>query len=323
MEPGYTPSPGYGQLLPGPTPLHASPFEAWFFLAWAGALVVLIALPWALLRVKRQGDWLPLLALGSGLITSLGEPMLDHVGHLRWASGLHGPAFSNFGLDIPILIPPCYALFMGLEAYWIYTIIQRGVNVRQFFLMFAAVGVSDAIMEHPGVLMGVYEYYGSQPLEFFKFPFYWSFTNGVAICTIAVMIHYVWPQVKDQGWKKLAILPLGIIGTTMGEFGVGFPVFLAINSNMPTWLQWCVGMLTIPLSLVWIRVLAGMVAKESAVDWTFWGLFTSRFMLPHHREAYIQGRSIGPAATATPGTADGTTVAPEPAAPEPAVPAGR
>src|SRR5437763_16723217 len=102
-----TPAPGYGQLLPANAPhLHPTSFEGWFFTFWAGALVVLVAIPWALLAFKRRRDWLPLLALGWGFLTSLGEPMLDHVGHLRWADNLPGPAFSNFGLHIPVLIPP-------------------------------------------------------------------------------------------------------------------------------------------------------------------------------------------------------------------------
>ena len=293
MESGYTPSPGYGELLPANTPLTASDFDAWFFLFWAGLLVVVIAIPWAIRAYVKNRDTLPLLALGAGFLTSLGEPMLDLVGHLRWADNLHGPAFVNFGLEIPLLIPPCYALFMGLEAYWIYKIIQRGITTRHFFLLFAACGISDAIMEHPGVIMGVYEYYGTQPFEFYKFPFYWSFTNGVAICTIAVLFHFVWPLVKDDPWKRLAILPLGIIGTTMGEFGSGFPVFLAINADLPTWLQWMIGSLTLVISVVWIRVLALLVATENAPAWTFWGLFKSRFMLPARRERYIAG--LGPA----------------------------
>jgi hypothetical protein len=309
MDPGYTPAEGYGKLLPSPPPFQATDFEAWFFLFWAGALVVIIALPWAVLALKRRGDWLPLLALAAGFLTALGEPMLDLVGHLRWAQNLHGPAFSNFGIDIPILIPPCYGLFMGLEAYFIYTMIQRGLTVKAFFLLFAACGATDAIMEHPGVIMGVYEYYGTQPFEFYKFPFYWSFTNGVAICTIAVLIHYVWPLVRDQGWWKLAILPLGIIGTTMGEFGSGFPVFLAINADIPTWTQWMIGSLTLVISVLWIRVLAHLVTKDSAIHWTFWGLFKARFMLPHQREAYIQGLGTRPG-----------TATPAPSAPAPATP---
>lgn len=290
-QPGYVPSPGYGELLPDPPPFHASTFGAWFFLFWAGAFVVLLALPWAIKRFIRYRDTLPILMLLSGAVTSLGEPMLDHVGHLRWAHNLLGPAFVNFDLPIPILIPPCYMLFMGLESYWIWMVIQRGIDVKRFFMLFAAVGVSDAIMEHPGLILNTYEYYGPQPLKFYKFPFYWSFTNAVAICTIAVVVHYVWPMVREKGWKQLAIIPIGLIATTIGEFGAGFPVFLAINAHIPTWLQWAIGCLTVPLSLLWCRALADLVCTEKSVPWTFWGLFKSRFMTPNQRERYIN--SIG------------------------------
>lgn len=290
-EPGYEPSPGYGELLPHPSPIIASDFDAWFFLFWAGLLVVVLALPWAIKRLIKHKDVLPFLMLMAGLGTSLGEPMLDLVGHLRWSENLHGAAFTNFDIPIPLLIPPCYMLFMGLEAYWIWLMIQRGIDLKRFFMMFAAVGVSDAIMEHPGVMMGVYEYYGQQPLEFYKFPFYWSFTNAAAIATIAVLVHFVWPLVKGKGWKQLAIVPLGVIGTTAGEFGTGFPVFLAINADIPTWVQWAIGSLTVPLALWWVRVLADLVCVEKSVPWTFWGLFKARFMTPQQREKYI--RSIG------------------------------
>lgn len=288
---GYTPADGYGELLPHPSPITASDFDAWFFLFWAGLLVVVIALPWAIKRLVKHGDTPPMLMLVAGLGTSLGEPMLDLVGHLRWSENLHGPAFTNFGIPVPLLIPPCYALFMGLEAYWIYQVIQHGINKRAFFMMFAACGISDAIMEHPGVIMGVYEYYGTQPFEFYKFPFYWSFINGAAICTIAVMLHYVWPLVKDKGIKQLWVIPLGIIGTTAAEFGTGFPVFLAINADIPTWLQWVIGSGSLMLAVAWIKVLGDLVCTENNLRWTFWGLFKARFMTPSRREAYI--RSVG------------------------------
>jgi len=288
---GYTPSPGYGELLPHPSALTASDFAAWFFLFWAGLLVVVFALPWATKRLIKHKDPLPWLMLLAGFGTSLGEPMLDLVGHLRWSENLLGPAFVNFGIPVPLLIPPCYALFMGLEAYWIWSIIQKGINKRAFFMMFAAAGISDAIMEHPGVIMKVYEYYGTQPFEFYKFPFYWSFINGAAICTIAVVLHYVWPRVKGQGLKQLWVVPIGIVATTAAEFGTGFPVFLAINADLPTWLQWVIGSGSLFLAVKWISFMGDLVCTESDLNWTFWGLFKSRFMTPARREAYI--RSIG------------------------------
>ncbi|HEY2830864.1 MAG TPA: hypothetical protein VGJ14_00455 [Sporichthyaceae bacterium] len=286
------PVPGYGKILPADNPhFVASNFDAWFFLFWAGLLVVVIALPWCLNQAVRHKSYLPLLTLLAGVCTSLGEPMLDLVGHLRWAENLQSSHYHNFGIAIPLLIPPCYGLFMGLEAYWIWSIIRRGVTVKNFFMIFAAVGLSDALMEYPGVTMGVYEYYGRQPLEFYKFPFYWSFTNAASILTVAVLVHFAWPLVKGQGAKMLLIIPCGIIATTMAEFGTGFPVFLAINSPAPTWLQWVIGGTgTVVISLAWCRVLAELVCdKQSQLEWTFIGMFKSRFMLPAQREAYIAG----------------------------------
>ncbi len=228
-----------------------------------------------------------ILCLGAGFITSFGEPMLDLVGHLRWSENLHGPAFTNFGIPVPLLIPPCYALFMGLEAYWGYMIIQRGISVKNFFMLFAAIGASDALMEHPGVMMQVYEYYGKQP---FKFPFYWSFTNGAAIISISVALHFLWPLIKHDPKLRLLVLPLGIIVTTAVEFGTGFCVFLAINTDLPTAVQWVIGSGTLIVACAWVWVLAQLVCdNESELEWTFWGLFKSRFMLPKQREAYIQG----------------------------------
>jgi hypothetical protein len=303
MNPAYTPSPGYGRLLPSTTaPLHPTSFEGWFFTFWAGALVVLLALPWAIWCWGKRRDVLPLLMLGAGAITSLGEPQLDLVGHLRWANNLPGPAFTNFGLHVPALIPPCYMLFMGLEAYWIYAVLQRGTTKTKFFWMAAAVGITDAIMENPGLMMHAYQYYGNQPFKFGDFPYYWAFTNSVAICTIAVLLYFLWPLVKDRGWLKLSVLVIGIIGTTMGEFGAGFPVFLAINANMATWLQWVIGSGALILSVLWIRVLAEFVAKETVVEYTLWGLFKSRFSFASHRADSV------PTGVGAPGLAQSTVV---------------
>lgn len=289
---GYDPLAGYGKILPSPPPFEAGHAAGWFFTLYAGAAAVALTLPWAIIAFKKHRDSLPILMIIGGFLTSLGEPMLDFVGHLRWAGDLPGPAFSNFGIDIPILIPPCYAAFMGLEAYFVYAMIKRGITVRQFFMVFAVCGISDAIMEHPGLMLNVYEYYGHQPLKFYEFPFYWSFTNASAIATIGVMVWFLWPRLQP-GWQRLAIIPLGLIGTTMGEFTTGFPVFLSINSGMPTWLQWVIGGGgTVALSLTYARILAELVCKkEKVADWSMGELFRARLMLPRKRERIIAERA--------------------------------
>ena len=313
----YVACPGYGQTLPSTTvPLHPTSFEGWFFTAYAGAAVVLLALPWAFNHL-RKGDRLPILMLLSGLLTSLGEPQLDYVSHLRWANNLPGPAFTMFGLHVPALIPPCYMLFMGLEAYWLLTLLQRGITVKQFAWVAFFIGLSDAIMENPGLLMHTYEYYGNQPFKFGDFVYYYAFTNSAAICTIAVLAYFLWPRVKGNGWLMLGMVPLGIIGTTMGEFGTGLPVFTALNSAMATWLQWVVGSLTLVLACVWIRVLAEIAATEKVATFSLWELFKARLHIgsPSQRAAAIAGHGLGAtAAVATNGTngaADGVATEPK------------
>jgi hypothetical protein len=286
---GYTPVDGYGKILSSPPPFEAGHSAGWFFTLYAGLAAVLLSLPWAYLAWQRRRDTLPLLMLAGGFLTSLGEPMLDLVGHLRWASDAPGPAFSNFGIDIPYLIPPCYAAFMGLEAYFVYAMIKRGVTRSQFFLIMAAIGISDAIMEHPGLILNVYEYYGNQPLKFYEFPFYWSFTNSAAITTIGVMVYYLYPRLQP-GWQRLLIIPLGLIGTTMGEFTTGFPVFLSINSGMPTWLMWVIGGGgCIVMTAAYARVMSELVCKkEKVADFSLLDLIRWRlFMTPKQRERLI------------------------------------
>jgi len=299
---GTKPAPGYGELLPNFPSLNPSDFEMWFFLFWAGAIVVIVALPWAIIQF-RKGNRMPALALGGGLLCSIQEPMWDHLGHLRWAEALPD-AFHNFGLDVPVLIPPCYMLFFGLEVYFIFTLLNRGITRKDLVLLFIACGITDAIMEHPGVMMGVYEYYhndGPQPFDFGTgFPFYWSIVNSAGFMAGGVMCHYVYPKIKGQGWKELLILPLPPIGMMVGYSFTAWPVFLAINADLSWQMQWLIGGGGCVLGAVGMLALLGelVCVKDRESEWTLWGLAKARFMTPAARERYY-GRVGTPTVSAS------------------------
>ncbi|WP_354698900.1 hypothetical protein [Paraconexibacter sp. AEG42_29] len=286
------PAPGYGKLLPNAPNLHPSDFEMWFFLFWAGALVVVIALPWAFMQY-RKGNHMPALCLAGGLACSIQEPMWDHLGHLRWAEALPD-AFSNFGLDVPVLIPPCYMLFFGLEVFFIFTMLNRGITRKDLALLFVACGITDAIMEHPGLLMGIYEYYGNggpQPFDFGnKFPFYWSIVNSAGFMAGGVMCHYLWPKLKGKGWKELIIIAIPPVGMMVGYSFTAWPVFLAINANISVELQWILGGGGCVIGAIgFVYLVAELVCvEESDVEWTLWNLFKARFMLPAQRERFYE-----------------------------------
>jgi hypothetical protein len=74
-----------------------------------------------------------------------------------------------------------------------------------------------------------------------------------------------------------------------------------------------IGSLTFVLAAVWIRVLAEIVGRETDVEWTFWGMFGARFMLPHQRERYIARKTRVAVEIPTAGGGAATPGDPEPA----------
>ena len=113
---------------------------AFFFIA--GAAVV-IFLPWAI-KAGASRNWVPSV-IGSGLVCpACSRPMLDLLGHLHWANNLI-PAFTNFGITVPALIPLCYVAFLGLEAYFAYFVIRK--NHRRPLMLLGMGIITDAVME--------------------------------------------------------------------------------------------------------------------------------------------------------------------------------
>jgi hypothetical protein len=280
-------------VLPSPSDFSAGPFAGWFFTIYAGLLVVSVATLWALYVGFKKQNWLPLMLIFGGFLCSLCEPMLDFLGHLRWANDLPYYVFSNFGIDIPLLIPFCYAAFLGLEPYFIYLLFKRGVTVKQVMYIYLAGALSDAIMETPGLLMHVYQYYGVQPYTFLSFPYWWASINGASFMTIGFFIWYLEPRLK--GWARALFLVLPPIGMMVAYFSVGWVHILALNSNLPTALKWVATTIMMVAFVGLIRGMASFVAvpEEQALHWHFGHLLTYRFLsfLPPVRQRMLDAEA--------------------------------
>ena len=276
-------------ILPSPSDFSAGHFAGWFFTLYAGLLIVSIAVIWALWTGFKNQNWLPLKLIFGGFLCSLLEPMLDLLGHLRWANDLPFYVFTNFGIQIPLLIPFCYAAFLGLEPYFIYLLFKRGLNVRQVLLVYLIAGLSDAIMETPGLLMHVYQYYGVQPYTFLKFPYWFAFINGASFMTIGFFIWYLEPRLK--GWRRALFLVLPPVGMMVAWFGIGWVHILALNSTLPTAAKWVATTIMMAAFILYIRGIAYFVAvpEEEAVDWHFGQLLTYRLLafLPSARQRML------------------------------------
>lgn len=260
-------------IAPSPGLFDASLTAEIIFFFVAGAAVVVFALPWAIRAAVKNKNYIPLLVMGSGLICSLLEPMLDLLGHLHWSRSLI-PAFTNFGITVPALIPLCYVAFLGLEAYWCYFVIRNGAH-RWHFVMLLGMGIiTDAVMETIGINLGVYLYYGVQPYELFNFPYWWGFINGGSFVTVGAILAYAVPRL--HGPAKLLILFSAPAGMMVAYFGVGWVHILAHNSTLPTWARWIATTIMMVMMVGWMFVLHHLVGRkdsEPAPKWNLWRMF--------------------------------------------------
>jgi hypothetical protein len=227
--------------------------------------------------------------------------MLDLLGHLRWANDLPFYVVTNFGIQIPLLIPFCYAAFLGLEPYFIYELFKRGLSVKQVMLVYLIAGTTDAIMETPGLLLHVYQYYGVQPYTFLEFPYWWAFINGASFMTIGFFIWYLEPRLK--GWGRALFLVLPPVGMMVAYFSVGWVHILALNSTLPTAAKWLATTIMMAGFILYIRGMAYFVAvpEEEAVDWHLGQLLTYRLLafLPSARQRMLDDEARGIASQKT------------------------
>lgn len=272
-DPGLPPN-----VKPSPGDFVASlPAEIAFFFI-AGAMVVIVAIPWAIKAAVRGKNYVPVLVIVSGLLCSLLEPMLDILGHLHWAKNLV-PVFTNFGVTVPAVIPLCYVGALTLQGYFFYFVIRNGAHRWVFMLMLAEGIITDAVMETIGINLRVYEYYGVQPFKLLGFPYWWGFINAGSAVTIGAVLALAVPRLT--GVNRLWLLLAAPMGMMINYFGVGWVHILAHNSTLPTVARWVAAAIMMAMMVGWMVVLHHLVGRPDSLPAPRWSAY--RLMLGYGR----------------------------------------
>jgi hypothetical protein len=199
-------------------------------------------------------------AWAGGWIVSLGEPMLDTIGHLWWPHNLPGPAFKIYNLDVPLLIPPCYVFFVAMTGYFAYRMFLRGVTTRQVFYVWLGIASTDLALELPGTSVHVYKYYGSQPFDVAGFPMHWAWMNGTGFLGVGLAL-FLLSRLKGRNRLLLVMAPtfgfLGAYGLTT------WPAFISLNGGMSRFMMHVVDLGSLALCLLVVRGIAALVATDA------------------------------------------------------------
>lgn len=243
-----------------PQDYMANTTAMWFFTVWAGGMAIVV-LPYVLKKL-RAGDTIPMYIWLGGLICSVCEPMLDHLGHLWWPSNLPGPAFSGFALGVPWLIPPCYVFFIAMTGYWVYTKMEKGLQVKHVFWVFLLAAGRDMLLEYPGLSLDVYKYYGYVPTRIGPFPWFWAWANGTAMMAVGFVIYQAAPYFRQRPKMRPCAMLIPLCGF-MGAYGiVGTPYFMALNWPFSKGVQWLLAAWSLGLAILLVRVMAHLVTTR-------------------------------------------------------------
>ncbi|HTK67381.1 MAG TPA: hypothetical protein VL595_33715 [Pseudonocardia sp.] len=182
--------------------------QTWITIGQFVPLTALLAV--ALRLALKRYDLIPLLCMGGSAAAMFVEPNIDVLAGCWLGDPAHGQTtmFTTFGHPFP-LWGVAYIWYYGGQAFVVYLSLgrsSRGSQRATLWKLFGIALICDAIIELPGLLLGVYTYYGPQPLVVLGLPLHWEPINA-AIPIAAGTVVYVLRH-RLSGLKVLLTLPI-------------------------------------------------------------------------------------------------------------------
>jgi hypothetical protein len=208
----------------------------------------------------RRHDPLLLYCLIGGTLSVLFEPIVDILGLCFLKSNGAIGTFTIIDRTIPLYLIPVYTWYVGGLAYVFYRLFERGITTKMVFGLWAVGCVANIFDETPGLLMGVYTYYGHQPLNIWGLPLWWIFVNSLIPLTAATLIYKLKPRLN--GWKLIAVIAFIPMADGIANAATAWPVWMALNQTDVSYVwTYLAALVTIGLAGLFTWVVAGIVAR--------------------------------------------------------------
>lgn len=225
------------------------------------ATLVGISMLIALRIAVRRRTVLPMALMAGGLLAWLSEPIVDILGACWHPAIGQMTAFSFLERPMPVWLGFAYVWYFGAQTALAWYLLDQGrLRGRQLWGLWAAMVLSDVLLETVALRFDVWIYYGQQPLLFFKFPLWWAAPNSCAVILAAVLAHKLAPWLAGKWACAAILLPIGSYGFT--SMAIGMPAFLAINTeNVAPWLTQLAGIACFALDALLIALLVRLLLR--------------------------------------------------------------
>lgn len=208
--------------------------------------------------ISGRGPLLAYCLIGGG-IACLFEPIVDTLGLCYIREGATLTTFSSMGRDFPLFINFVYIWYVGGLAYLAYRIFATGVTVKGIFQLYLIDVFINIFLESPGVLLGAYEYYGPQPLNFWGLPLWWVFVNPLMPLTAGALIYRMSPRLP--GWRLALVIAFIPMADGIGNGAAAWPMWTALNLNASLVVSHLAWLVTVGLALTAVWIIAAAVAR--------------------------------------------------------------
>lgn len=200
-------------------------------ISWGMVVLVLI---FALQYWRKSGSSIGIWFLLGGAMCTFNEPIVDILGKC-WFPAIGSWVFIKaWGISVPAHMVPVYMWYVGGQAFLCYRLYEKGITVRGVFGLYATFGITNILLEVPGLTLEhpMYSYFGNQPLVFMKFPMWWMFCNALMPMMMAgVAFHF---DSLLQGMRRVLVVPLAWMAAAATNALVAAPIWVALNADAST-----------------------------------------------------------------------------------------
>ncbi len=246
--------------------MHQPP-DAWVmndfwqpFMTFAN-IIPIVGVVWFALRRWLPGERSLIQAcLIGGGVTSLVEPMVDHIALVWFAQEGQWAMLKVFGRSTPWFILPCYVWYIGGQVMLMLWLLRRGLTMKQLYLVYGAFILTNVAMEVPAIAVEVYKYYGPQPFRIAGLPLWFQSINAASPIVGAALIHHFGGR---RGWHPALAIFLVPSAHVLSNAVAGWPMWTALNSTDSLAITYPVALVTIGLASLVVYLVGLTVTRQA------------------------------------------------------------
>ncbi|MEV5989248.1 hypothetical protein AB0L85_30395 [Streptomyces sp. NPDC052051] len=200
--------------------------------------------------------WLSL----SGTMIAFPEVFFDLMGDVYYPWSEHSLAYTILGREMPWWVLTGwfgYGAFMFFE----YKLLESRPKTKQLWMFWGMAAIGDLVFEELLLQLGVYHYYGNQPLLLsINMPWWWMPCNSAGVFLASSLAYRYRDRLK--GWRGAAMILLTPMSVGAIYGFIAMPGWVVVNANYGWFITQLGGLAVIALGVTAFCLILNVVLRR-------------------------------------------------------------